>query len=162
MGQKQQRRMGKKSLDTSGIRVWLIFMKAHRTLWRHAVGSIDRRVMKHSDFAVLEALLHKGPQLVSQLGRRTELTSGSITSAVDRLEKRGLVRRVSDVQDRRARMIHLTREGKARVTKAFARHVAAMERAAAGLNPAERAALIKLLKKLGLAADRQLTDEARP
>ena len=151
--------MKRTASDTSGIRVWLIFMKAHRTLLRHAVRSIDRRVMKHADFAILEALLHKGPQLVSQLGRRTELTSGSITSAVDRLEKRGLVRRASDLQDRRARMVHLTAEGKRRVTKVFASHEAAMERAAAGLNPAERATLIKLLKKLGLAAARQLADE---
>lgn len=154
--------MKRPTSDTSGIRIWLIFMKAHRTLLRHAVRSIDRRVMKISDFTVLEALLHKGPQQVSQLGRRIELTSGSITSAVDRLEKRGLVRRVSDVQDRRAKIVHLTQEGKTRVTKVFASHDAAMERAAVGLKPAERAALIKLLRKLGLAAERQLTDEGRP
>lgn len=145
--------------DTSGIHVWLVVWKAYRALRHHAVRSIDPRLMKHSDFAVLEALLHKGPQLVSELGRRAELTSGSITSAVDRLEKRGLVRRVSDVEDRRARMIHLTKEGRARVTKAFGSHAAAMERAAAGLSPTERATLIKLLKKLGLEASRQLADE---
>jgi MarR family 2-MHQ and catechol resistance regulon transcriptional repressor len=99
---------------------------------------------------------------VSELGRRIGLTSGSITSAVDRLEKCGLVRRVSDARDRRARMIHLTHEGGARVTKVFASHSKAMEQAAACLNAAERAALVKLLKKLGLAAERQLTDRTRP
>ena len=146
--------------DIPGIRVWLILMKAHRALQRHALLSMDRRVMKHSDFVVLEALLHKGPQMVNELGRRTELTSGSITTAVDRLEKRGLVRRASHASDRRARMIHLTREGRERVARVFARHEAAMERATAALDPEARAALIELLKKLGLAAQRQLADRA--
>ena len=41
-----------------------------------------------SDFAILEALLHKGPQAVSELGRRIDLTSGSMTTAIDRLETR--------------------------------------------------------------------------
>ena len=148
--------------DASGIHVWLIFMKTHRTLLRHAVNSLDPRVMKHADFGVLEALLHKGPQRVSELGRRIQLTSGSITSAIDRLEKRGLVRRAPDVRDRRARMVHLTREGRLRVTRVFAGHAAAMERAVSCLNRAERTTLIKLLKKLGLAAARQIADELRP
>ena len=116
--------MSQRGSDIPGIRVWLILMKAHRALQRHALLSMDRRVMKHSDFVVLEALLHKGPQLVNELGRRTELTSGSITTAVDRLEKRGLVRRASHASDRRARMIHLTREGRERVARVFARHEA--------------------------------------
>ena len=39
-----------------------------------------------SDFAVLEALLHKGAQPVNVIGKRVFLTSGSITTAIDRLE----------------------------------------------------------------------------
>lgn len=36
---------------------------------------------------VLEALLHKGPLPVNALGEKVLLTSGSITTAVDRLER---------------------------------------------------------------------------
>jgi MarR family transcriptional regulator, 2-MHQ and catechol-resistance regulon repressor len=46
-----------------------------------------------SDFAVLEILLHKGPQPVNLIGKRIFLASGSITAAVDRLEKKRLVER---------------------------------------------------------------------
>jgi len=69
-----------------------------------------------SDFAILEALLHKGPQPVSELGRRIDLTSGSMTAAIDRLETRNLVARADHATDRRAWVIHLTPEGEALIT----------------------------------------------
>jgi len=57
-------------------------MKAHRTLARLATRSIESSEVGLSDFAVLEMLLHKGPQPVNEIGRRIELTSGAITTAV--------------------------------------------------------------------------------
>ncbi|RYE90513.1 MAG: MarR family transcriptional regulator, partial [Myxococcales bacterium] len=83
-------------------------MKAHRAMERHARRSIEAASVGLSDFATLELLLHKGPQPVNEIGRRIHLTSGSITSAVDRLEKRGLVARGADPDDRRARIVRLT------------------------------------------------------
>jgi len=62
-----------------------------------------------SDFAVLEALLHKGPLPVNEIGKKVLLTSGSITVAVDRLETKGLVERRAHGTDRQARMVHLTK-----------------------------------------------------
>jgi MarR family 2-MHQ and catechol resistance regulon transcriptional repressor len=103
-------------------------------------------------------LLHKGPQSVGEIGRRDELTSGSITTAIDRLEQRGLVARAAHASDRRARVVHLTPDGKARITKEFARHKDTMDRAAHGLSKTERGTLIDLLKKLGTTAERQLTE----
>jgi MarR family 2-MHQ and catechol resistance regulon transcriptional repressor len=145
--------------DSSGVRVWLMLMKAHRSMVRHAERSIVSLDMCISDFAVLEALLHKGPQSVGEIGRRVDLTSGSITTAIDRLEKRGLVARTAHASDRRARVVHLTPDGKARITNVFASHKKAMDRGAHGLSKAERGTLIELLKKLGTSADRQLTKE---
>src|SRR5947199_6392188 len=104
-------------------------MKAHRTLTRHATRSIEALDMCLSDFAILEALLHKGPQSVKELGRRIELTSGSMTAAIDRLEARRLVTRTDHPTDRRAWVIHLTAAGEASISKVFAGHEEAMERA---------------------------------
>jgi MarR family 2-MHQ and catechol resistance regulon transcriptional repressor len=151
--------MRDRSADSSGVRVWLLLMKAHRSMARHAERSIVALDMCISDFAVLEMLLHKGPQPVGEIGRRVDLTSGSITTAVDRLEQRGLVARGAHASDRRARVVHLTPEGKARITQVFATHQEAMDRAADGLSRAERATLTKLLKKLGTTAEHQLTEE---
>jgi len=46
-----------------------------------------------SDFAVLEALLHKGPLPVNVIGPKVNLTPGSISVAVERLVAKGLVSR---------------------------------------------------------------------
>ena len=147
-----------RSGDSSGVHVWLVLMKAHRSMVRHAERSIIPLDMCISDFAVLEVLLHKGPQSVGEIGRRVDLTSGSITTAIDRLEKRGLVARAAHASDRRARVVHLTPDGKARIRHVFAAHKEAMDRAAHGLSKAERGTLIESLKKLGTTAERQLTE----
>ena len=112
-----------------------------------------------SDFAILEALLHKGPQPVSELGRRIDLTSGSMTAAIDRLETRNLVARADHATDRRAWVIHLTPEGEALIRRVFAGHEQAMERAMLGLSNRELATLTGLLKRLGATAEAQLTQE---
>jgi len=131
-------------------------MKAHRTLGRHAARSIEPSGLGVSDFAILEVLLHKGPQKVNEIGRRIDLTSGSITTAVDRLEAQGLVARAHDAADRRSRIVCLTPKGRSRIEDVFAHHAAALEAAARGLTRAERATLISLLKKLGTTA-REMT-----
>jgi len=82
------------------------------------------------------------------------LTSGSITAAVDRLEAHGLVERQAHSTDRRARVVHLTSEGRRFISRVFAEHERDMERAVAVLAPEERATLVRLLKKLGLEAER--------
>jgi MarR family transcriptional regulator, 2-MHQ and catechol-resistance regulon repressor len=145
--------------DKSGIHTWLVLMKAHRTLTRHARRSIEAVDMCLSDFQILEALLHKGPQPVSELGRRIDLTSGSMTTAIDRLEARHLVARADHATDRRTWVIHLTPQGETLITKVFAAHEDAMERAMRGLSRTERATLTDLLKRLGTTAEEQLTQE---
>jgi len=150
-----------KPADKPAIYTWLVLMKAHRTLKRHAERSIEALDMCLSDFAILEALLHKGPQSVRDLGRRVELTSGSMTTAIDRLETRGLVTRADHPTDRRTWVIHLTPDGTALISKVLAGHEQAMERAMRGLSKSDRVALTNLLKRLGTTAEEGLVQEER-
>ncbi len=138
------------------MHLWLVLWKAFDSLRRHAESHIHSLGIGLSDFGVLETLLHKGPQPVNTIGNRIRLTSGSITAAVDRLERKGLVERRGDPDDRRARVVHLTASGRELIACAFADHQAAMERAASGLTAAERSQAIRLLKKLGLHAEKLL------
>ena len=137
----------------SGVHVWLVLWKAAQAVEAYAKRSIEHLELCGSDFAVLEALLHKGPLPVNEIGRKVLLTSGSITVAVDRLETKGLVERRAHADDRRARIVHLTKEGRRLIKRAYAEHAADMERlAAASLTTAERTTLIRLLKKIGYEA----------
>jgi MarR family 2-MHQ and catechol resistance regulon transcriptional repressor len=97
-------------------------------------------------------LLHKGPLPVNTIGPKVWLTPGSISVAVDRLEKRALVKR-KNTDDRRVRLVELTAKGRALITKTFREHAIAMEKAASLLSKEERLALLRLLKKLGKGGD---------
>src|SRR5260370_35114742 len=105
--------------DSSGTHLWLVLMKAHRSMARHAQRSIAAHDIGLSDFAILEALLHKGPMLVNEIGRRIQLTSGSITTAIDRLETRRPVQRSADPGDRRVKEGAPTRSWQAPLTPLF-------------------------------------------
>ena len=135
--------------DSSGVHVWLVLMKAFQALARHAEGSIEQTELGDSDFRVLEALLHKGPLPVNMIGPKVWLTPGSISVAVDRLVKKGLVSRKDHPHDRRVRQVELTPKGQALINRGFGEHAAAMEDVAGVLSKNERLTLLRLLKKLG-------------
>jgi MarR family 2-MHQ and catechol resistance regulon transcriptional repressor len=140
--------------DTSGVHVWLVLVKAFHALGAVAERSLNlsRAGLGDSDFRVLEVLLHKGPLPVNTIGPKVWLTPGSISVAVDRLEKRALVKR-KNTDDRRVRLVELTAKGRGLITKTFREHATAMEKAASLLSKEERLALLRLLKKLGKGGD---------
>ena len=65
-----------------------------------------------SDFQVLLRLDEGGTLTVSELGRKLLLSSGSVTTAIDRVERRGLVERRPDPADRRGVLVNLTEAGR--------------------------------------------------
>ena len=136
----------------SAPRLWLVLSRCHRALSQIAERSIEAAGLCLSDFAALEALLHKGPLTITEIQGKVLLASGSMTAAVDRLERKGLIKRGPAPSDRRAKLLHLTPEGKRVVEAAFSRHAAELESRMAVLNPSERRELYALLKKLGLFA----------
>ena len=151
----------KKASDSSGIHLWLVLWKAAQSLEAHSSRSIRRFGMGQSDFGVLEALLHRGPMSVKQLGAKVLLTSGSMTAAVDRLAARGLVTRHNAEGDRRSRIVHLTDAGRQLIEEVFAEHSKAMEEEVAGFPAEERPALIDSLRKLGRSAQDRLAERGK-
>jgi MarR family transcriptional regulator, 2-MHQ and catechol-resistance regulon repressor len=145
----KRKRKSKKRQKSTGVHVWLIFMKAFQALIPHAAHSIERTKLGDSDFRVLEALLHKGPLPVNTIGPKVWLTPGSISVAVERLVKKGLVSRKDHPGDRRVRRVELTPKGRALIRRGFGAHAAAMENVADILSKKERLTLLRLLKKLG-------------
>ena len=110
---------------------------------------IDGAGLTFSQFGVLEALLHLGPLCMTELARKILKTGGNITMVVGNLEKRGLVARERSGSDRRYFRIRLTPAGARLIRGLFPRHVAALVREFAVLNPKEQKELARLAKKLG-------------
>ena len=139
--------------------VWIVLWKASHAIEQNAERSISALGLGLSDFAVLEVLLHKGPQPVNTIGKKVLLASGSITAAVDRLESKKLVQRTADARDLRARLVQLTRTGRQLINRAFQQHTLDMEETMAVLGSHERTELVRLLKRVGMWAAARLEDK---
>lgn len=145
-----------KEKDTSGAHLWLILWKASNALRTYDTRSIDALGICLSDFAVLEVLLHRGPHPVNAIGRKVGLTSGSITTAIDRMEAKRYVERKPSTEDGRVIIVRLTERGRHFIEQAYEQHAKRLEHAVAILNTKERSDLITLLRKLGKSVESKL------
>jgi DNA-binding MarR family transcriptional regulator len=93
-----------------------------------------------------------GPLAPSIIAGRLMVTTGSMTSLLDTLERRGLVRRQPHPSDRRQLLVHLTDEGQALVDTFLPEIVAVQTALVAGLSEADRAAAVHLTERLAEAA----------
>jgi len=151
--------MRKKSDRITAPRLWLVIAKSYRALSLLVEQSIANTGLCLTDFAALEALLHKGPLTISEIQNKVRLASGSMTAAIDRLEKLRLVVRTSSPSDRRARVIELTVQGKQLATSCFERHAKDLEALISVLSEREMEQLYESLKKLGLLAAEKLDQQ---
>jgi MarR family transcriptional regulator, 2-MHQ and catechol-resistance regulon repressor len=135
--------------NTEATHVFLVLWRTYRAMRLKSEDSRKTLSLGDSDFRVLEVLLHKGPLPVNVIGEKVELTTGSITTAVDRMEAKWLVVRKNHPEDRRVRIVDLTSKGRRLIEKAYAQHEVDMERAMKHFAREDRAALIDLLKQLG-------------
>lgn len=140
----------------SGVHLWLIMIKATNALACCVSSHMRATGLGDSDFRVLEVLLHKGPMPVNAIGPKVFLTAGSISTAVDRLHKKGLVSRINSQADRRIHQVDLTSKGRKLIQEVFDAHAKYLEELAQVLTQPERADLINALKKLGKHAAAQL------
>jgi DNA-binding MarR family transcriptional regulator len=103
------------------------------------------------EFDVLAALRRAGaPYSLSpgQLGNETLVTSGTMTNRIDRLERRGMVRREPDPADRRGVRVVLTDEGRTAVDNALFDLVAREHALLSHLSADRQADLAQLLRAL--------------
>jgi len=140
-------------------RLWLVIAKSYRALSLLAEQSIADTGLCLTDFVALEALLHTGPLTISEIQAKVRLASGSMTAAVDRLERLGLVVRKSSPSDRRARIVELTVQGKRLAASCFERHAKDLEALMSVLSEREMEQLYGSLKKLGLLAAEKLDQQ---
>ena len=137
------------NIQLTAPKLWIVLARCHRALAVSVERSIADLGLCLSDFMVLEALLHKGPLTISEIQAKVLLASGSMTAAVDRVERMGLVVRKTTATDRRARVLELTSKGRRLIERAFKEHAWHLEDVMSVLNAAEKRELYTGLKKLG-------------
>jgi MarR family 2-MHQ and catechol resistance regulon transcriptional repressor len=140
------------------VRAYVKLMRAYRSVSGRVEMLLAAEALTLTQLGVLEGLLHKGPMTHRELGRKVLTSAGNMTDVVDKLEGRGLVRRVRAEADRRQVRVELTQPGRALIEELFPRHAQDIARVMAGLGPDELQQLGGLLRKLGLAAARGHND----
>jgi MarR family transcriptional regulator, 2-MHQ and catechol-resistance regulon repressor len=130
------------------------YIKLRRAV--NAVSLRENEVMRaagltESQFGALEALLHLGPLCQHELAGKVLKSAGNMTTVVDNLERRGLVERRRDGEDRRVVTVHLTDSGRDLVGEVFPRVVEVLVDAFSALSAREQQQLAALCRRLGTA-----------
>ena len=138
-----------KIYQNSGAHLYRLVWKASHEVMRYDCKSIAAQGFATlSDYAVLEVLLHKGSLPVNAIGEKVLLTSGSITTAIQRLEKRGLVVRERSEDDARVVLVHLTDTGMNLIRQAFVAHTEDLDQLFVELSEDERIQFASLMRRL--------------
>jgi MarR family 2-MHQ and catechol resistance regulon transcriptional repressor len=132
--------------------LWIVLARCYKSLSARVERSVAEAGLCLTDFMILEALLHKGPLTITEIQGKILLASGSMTAAVDRLEKKGAIVRRTMEQDRRARQLELTVEGRRVAERVYRKHKAEFDLLMSGLGDKEKRQTYASLKRLGLHA----------
>ena len=136
----------------AALKLWVVLSRAHASIYAHAVSHAARHGLSLAEFAILEALYHRGRMVLGEIQRRILVSSGGITFLVDRLAGKGLVVRQECPSDRRAKYVALTREGARLIRQLFPSHARVLTKAMSGLSRSEQTEAARLLRSLGRAA----------
>ena len=137
--------------EASSLEVVLRILRAYHFLDQELVRGLLDHGVNPGEFGVLVELRLAGPPYrltPTQLHNRLLVTSGGMTGRIDRLQRRGLVCRLPDSEDRRSILVELTESGIEYFEGVAHTHLRIMEHLTAGLTLEERDCLAGLLKKL--------------
>src|SRR5574341_638417 len=138
--------------EASALNAYVKLIRAAESVSARVHGNLSEAGLTISQFGVLEALYHLGPLSQSAIARKILKSAGNITMVIDNLEKRGLVKRERDQEERRYYSIHLTSEGKKAIASLFPPHAGRIVKEMNILSGAEQETLGKLCRKLGIGA----------
>ncbi|MCR4419353.1 MAG: MarR family transcriptional regulator [Clostridia bacterium] len=108
-----------------------------------AAGGLKKNQMK-----LVALLFHEGVRTATELSSKLDLEKGSLTSLLDSLEQRGLIRRSINPRDRRQTLVSLTVEGRRHMEKTIEAHQAILMQ---NLKDADAAEIERLIASLEVA-----------
>lgn len=137
--------------EDSSLEVVLRLLRSYHFIDQALIRGLVDYGISPAEFGVLIELRLAGPSYKmtpTQLYSRLLVTSGGMTGRIDRLEKRGLLCRSPDPQDRRSILVELTGNGLDLIEGAAHTHYRIMEHLTEVLDSEERERLASLLRKL--------------
>jgi len=138
--------------EVEALSAFINLMRAGDSVAAVLQRDIAQNELTNSQFGVLETLLHRGPLFQGELAQKLLRCTGSITSVVDGLEKKGMVERRRESHDKRYVRVSLTPKGKKAIEQVFPKHVRAVVQLFGSLTREEQGELRRLCAKLGKSA----------
>jgi MarR family transcriptional regulator, 2-MHQ and catechol-resistance regulon repressor len=123
--------------------------RAASAAFAYARVGLEEEGLTLSQFAVLEALYHVGPQTLGDLARRILTSGGNLTLVIDNLQKRGLVKREQQGDDKRFVLATITATGSRLIARIFPDHARRITEIMSRLSAQEQKQLGDLCRQLG-------------
>lgn len=123
-------------------------VECYQAFERYSAVDLRAKRLTPSQFDILATLGNTPGMTFGELGARTLITKGTLTGVVDRLEAKGLVRRVRSLTDGRSTVVKLTARGEAEFGRVFPSHLAWLKEVFGRLSPAELTTLERRLGRL--------------
>src|SRR5215467_9653012 len=120
--------MSDTSQSDPALDLFVVLSRAYTWVNAHATRDIRCHGLNPTEFAILEALYHKGPLPLQQIGEKILISSGNITYVVDKLEQKQLLVRKPSSQDRRVIFAELTPNGQDLMAAIFPPHTQALHK----------------------------------
>lgn len=143
-------------LDASPLEVVGRLLLCAGYLQRAILAALEPFGLSFGDFDVLNTLRRRDDEQGTKprdLAQSSLITSGAMTSRLDRLERAGLIARQPDQTDRRGVLVRLTDEGDNLAEWALHAVIAADEAFLEPLNQQQRKTVASALKQLLLRAE---------
>lgn len=137
--------------EADALNAYIKLMRASEKLSAVTHRHLTDHNLTNSQFAVLEALYHLGPLCQQEIGSKIQKSRGNVTTVINNLEKRKLIERQRNSDDRRFFRVALTALGERLASEVFPQHIAGIVRSFGSLTPAEQHELARLCRKLGLS-----------
>ena len=142
--------MTKQVQFTQSIRSWMdIFMSRSMRGWGRFAKSAG---LSMPQFGLLMQMHHKGACGMSEVSERFEITPAAASQLVDKLVQSGLIQRVEDPHDRRAKLLSLTDKGRDLIQQGIEERYRWVEELAEKLTAEERAQVSDALNIMTEAA----------
>ncbi|GAA4654029.1 MarR family transcriptional regulator [Anaerocolumna aminovalerica] len=130
------------------LKVVIGISRANQAIQKQSAVTFKEGGLTTAQFAVLEALYHKGTLTIQEIIKSILSTGGNMTVVINNLEKEELIERHVNPEDKRSSLIEITQKGKKIIEEIFPNHLQSLKEEFKVLTIEEKQDLITILKKL--------------
>ncbi|WP_435273984.1 MarR family winged helix-turn-helix transcriptional regulator [Psychrobium sp. nBUS_13] len=137
-------------LDTNPMAITSRVLRVAKHMSDELTKSFTGYELTDAGFDVLATLLRMGPPHAlspNQLIQQMLITSGTMTSRIDLLESKNLVKRTTNKKDKRSVSVSLTSKGLNLIEKVITEHAKSQRKLVSNFSQAEQKQFKKLLQK---------------